>query len=289
MKYIDGINEVINKYDVFILDQWGVIHNGDQAYKDAVKTVDYLKRNNKKIIIISNSSKRNQSSLQKLPILGFNLSSIDVLITSGEMIWKTLSFSRDKYAKNLNKCFHIFDNSREDGFSYREGLKDVEFVDNLKESDFILACTPFNNSKPLDYIPILKEAYEKNLLMFCANPDFETVQKDNNKNIFCMGTIAELYQDMGGKVIIQGKPSIDIYLEATKSLDITKKSKIVAIGDSLFHDIRGANNFNIDSILITSGIHSESFSKYKPLWNSNINNLLKFNITPTYISYKFSI
>ena len=109
----------------------------------------------------------------------------------------------------------------------------------------------------------------------------------NEKNIFCMGTIGQLYQDMGGNVIILGKPSQEIYHEATKFLNSYKKSQMVAIGDSLFHDIKGANKFGIDNVLITSGIHSDYFSKKKPLWQSKKNQLLKYNIEPTYLSSEF--
>ena len=72
----------------------------------------------------------------------------------------------NKYGKNLNKCFHIFDSSKEDGLIYRKGLTNLDFVDNINDASFILACTPFDNSEPIDYIPILTQAYEKNLLMF---------------------------------------------------------------------------------------------------------------------------
>ena len=102
-----------------------------------------------------------------------------------------------------------------------------------------------------------------------------------------MGTIAQLYQDMGGNVIILGKPSQEIYDEATKCVNSYKKSQMAAIGDSLFHDIKGAKQFGIDSVLITSGIHTDSFSKKKPLWESKKNQLLKYNIEPTYLSSEF--
>ena len=94
---------------------------------------------------------------------------------------------------------------------------------------------------------------------------FETVEKINKKNIFCMGTVAQLYQDMGGKVIILGKPSQEIYHEAIKCLNSYNKSQMVAVGDSLFHDIIGAKQFGIDSVLITSGIHADYFSKKKTI------------------------
>ena len=287
MQSIEGIKEIIDKYEVFILDQWGVIHDGNKGYSHAIRCINYLKANNKKLIVISNSSKRKQSSINRLPILGFNSGLFDEVITSGEMIWQAISLSLGEYGDNLKKCFHIFDNTKEDGIKYRDGLKNIEFVSNIREANFILACTPYINSLPIDYIPILNEAYKNKMLMFCANPDFETVVKVNKKNTFCMGTIAQLYQDMGGKVIILGKPSQEIYHEATKCLNSYKKSQMVAIGDSLFHDIIGAKKFGIDSVLITSGIHANYFSKKKPLWESKKNQLLKYNIEPTYLSSEF--
>ena len=123
---------------------------------------------------------------------------------------------------------------------FRIGLEKFNFVSNVKEADFILACTPFENTKPLDYIPILNDALDRNLIMFCANPDFVTVENNNDKDIFCMGTIADLYDHMGGKVVILGKPSKEIYIESFKKINQLELSKIVAIGDSLDHDILGA-------------------------------------------------
>ena len=144
------------------------------------------------MIIISNSSKRKQSSINRLPILGFNSDLFDEVITSGEMIWRTISLSLEEYGNNLKKCFHIFDNSKEDGIKYRNGLKNIEFVSDIREANFILACTPYKNSQPIDYIPILNEAYKNKMLIFCANPDFETVEKVNNKNIFCLSVTSRI-------------------------------------------------------------------------------------------------
>ena len=110
--------------------------------------------------------------------------------------------------------------------------------------------------------------------MYCANPDFETIEKNSENNIFCMGAIAEIYKQMGGEVVIQGKPEEDIYIETTKSMKLNKM-RTLAIGDSIFHDIKGANNFNIDSLLIKSGIHKDL---------NIINQLIQnHQIEPTYI------
>ena len=117
--------------------------------------------------------------------------------------------------------------------------------------------------------------------------NFETVENTSNNKIICMGAVAELYKDFGGTVFIMGKPSIDIYNEATKKIDNLDKKKIIGIGDSIFHDIKGAINFGIDNLLITSGIHSSLFNSENPCWDENDNELYKFNFKPTYLCSKF--
>ena len=288
-KIINGINEIIHLYDVFILDQWGVMHDGVNGYDHAIHSVHKLIKENKKLIIISNSSKRKISSINKLKNLGFDKNHFIEVMTSGEMIWQELYNSINIYGKSLRNCFHIYDSSKEDGLDFREGLNKFNYVSNIKEANFILACTPFKNTEPVDYIPILKEALNQDLIMFCANPDYVTIEKNNGKNIFCMGTIADLYEHMGGKVIILGKPSKEIYLESTKKLNKLDLSKILAIGDSIEHDILGAINFGIDNVLISSGIHSELFQKTHQIGLNTIENNKKWHFKPTYICTNFSV
>ena len=287
-KVINSFSEISDKYDVFILDQWGVMHDGHYGYDHSIDAVKHLIYKNKQLIIISNSSKRRISSINRLKDLGFDKNNFIEVMTSGEMIWQELKDFSYKYDFKTKNCFHIFDSSKEDGKDFRIGLEKFKFIDNIKDADFILACTPFQNTKPIDYIPILKEALEMNLIMFCANPDFVTVEENNDKNIYCMGTIADLYDHMGGKVVILGKPSKEIYLKSCKQLDQINKSKTIAVGDSLDHDILGASNFGVDSVLITSGIHKDLFKYSIEKGIKNIENDRKWNFKPTYVCENFS-
>ena len=125
--------------------------------------------------------------------------------------------------------------------------------------------------------------------MFCANPDYITIEKSNKKNIFCMGTIADLYNHMGGKVVILGKPSKEIYMKSTKKINKLNISRTIAIGDSLDHDILGASNFGIDSILISNGIHRDIFEKDYELGLNYIENSKKWQSKPTYLCKNFSV
>tara|TARA_B100000700_G_scaffold229176_1_gene253333 strand:- start:11562 stop:12434 length:873 start_codon:yes stop_codon:yes gene_type:complete len=287
-KIINNFNYIIHHYDFFILDQWGVMHDGYYGYDHAISAVERLINENKKLIIISNSSKRKISSIKKLKDLGFNKNHFIEVMTSGEMIWQELSSSMHKYGSNLKKCFHIYDSSKEDGLEFRNGLERFDFVKSINDADFILACTPFKNSEPIDYIPILKEALDRKLLIFCANPDFVTIEKDNIKNMFCMGTIANLYENMGGKVVILGKPSKEIYIESCRQIPQLDFSKIIAIGDSIDHDILGAKNFGIDSLLISSGIHNDYFKDKVEIGLKELENTQKLKFSPTYLCRNFS-
>ncbi len=287
-KIICNILEIIDSYDFFILDQWGVMHDGKKGYEFAIKSINTLIQKNKKLLIISNSSRRKINSVNKLKDLGFNKNHFVEVMTSGEMIWQELFNSIDNYEKELKNCFHIYNSSKEDGLDFRKGLNKFNFVSNINEANFILACTPFEKTEPLDYVPILKKALDLNLIMFCANPDFVTVEKNNASNVFCMGTIADLYEHMGGKVIILGKPNKEIYIESTKKISGLNLSRTIAIGDSLDHDILGANNFGIDSVLISSGIHKDLFEEGLQIGLNNIEKSNKWESRPTYLCSNFS-
>ena len=282
---ITRLEEIYDNYDAFILDQWGVIHDGEKGYLNAINCIEKLYSKKKILTIISNSSRKKEETIMRLPNLGFQPAHFHEVMTSGEMIWLSLKNKNNSEVKNLGKrCFHIYDQTKNEGEIFQQGLEKYIFVKNIEDADFILGCTPFFEKAVIDYIPLLNIAKEKNLLFVCANPDFESLEKKSNSLTFCMGTIAELYNSLGGKTFLLGKPSIEIYKKTFEELKNIKKSRILAIGDSLFHDIRGALNFGIDSLLITStGIHRDFFDNQKPSWKTCNNSLKKLKIKPTYI------
>ena len=283
---ISGLKEIYQEYDFFIFDQWGVMHDGNNSYRKAIDCIYKLNSKKKKISIISNSSKRKYSTLLNLSKLGFNPAYFHEVLTSGEMIWQSLINKDHDLIKNLGKrYFHIHNEEKKDSKLFLEGLDKYTEVTKINDADFILGCTPFAKNKVIDYFPILDVAIKKNLTFICVNPDFDTYDNFSKKLSFCMGTISALYENMGGEVFTLGKPNVEIYYETIKKIINIDKSKILAIGDSIHHDIQGAKNFGIDSLLITStGIHQDFFDKKNPLWESDRNSLRKFDINPTFIS-----
>ena len=282
---ITRLEEIYDNYDAFILDQWGVIHDGNKGYLNAIQCVEKLYSKKKILTIISNSSRKKEETIMRLPNLGFQSAHFHEVMTSGEMIWSSLRNKNGSEVKSLGKrCFHIYDQTKNEGEIFQKGLEKYIFVKNIEDADFILGCTPFFEKTVVDYIPLLNVAKEKDLLFVCANPDFESLEKKSNSLTFCMGTIAELYNSLGGKTFLLGKPSIEIYKKTFEELKNIKKSRILAIGDSLFHDIKGALNFGVDSLLITStGIHNDFFDNENPSWKTSNNSLKKLGIKPTYV------
>lgn len=287
VQLIKSLFDIVDQYKVFLIDQWGVMHDGTKGFPHAIKCIKKLIRLEKKIIIISNSSKRKKKTIERLPELGFDRYDFIEVMTSGELVWQNLYSKSHHFIKNLGKkCYHLTDRINQDNIKFVDGL-DYEIVSNIDEANFILGCITSPNLTTLDYIPLLKKAIQGNLPFVCANPDFESVEVSSKNLVICMGTIAKLYKDFGGSVFMMGKPSNHIYNEATKNVLNIDKTKLLAIGDSLFHDIKGAISFGIDSLLVTSGIHKSEFDQYNPIWDHKNNNLCKLGIKPTYLISKF--
>ena len=290
VKKIKGLKDIIDKYDVFLLDQWGVIHDGNKGFLSAINCINKLHEHEKYIILISNSSKRKTKTIKRLPELGFDSSLFIEVMTSGEMIWQSLKNKNHVFTKNIKKnCYYLCDKNKKEKNDYIKGLTNYNFVNKLEDADFILATTTSPGLKTLDYIPLLKKALKKNLPFICANPDYESIETKSKKFKICMGSIAELYRALGGKIFILGKPKTEIYIESTLKIKNFNKSKVLAVGDSIYHDIKGANNFGIDSLLITSGIHHVDFDIKNPIWTSNKNTLRNLAIRPTFMCSKFQI
>lgn len=285
IRILKGLSEIIDQYNIFILDQWGVMHNGQKGFDYAVQCVEKIYQRKHNIIIISNSSKRKDSSLNKLVELGFDSKHFFEVMTSGEMIWQSLFNQNYDFTKNLKKnCYHIYNTLKEDEKYFVQGLEKFNFVKKIEDADFILGCTSLPGLDTIDYVPILTQALKKQIPFICANPDYETIE--NNSNI-CMGTISELYKSLGGEIFMLGKPSLEIYIESTKKIQQLDKSKVLAVGDSMFHDIKGANLFGVDSLFITSGVHHSSFNNDGYQKKLTINQFKNLGIIPTFLCSKF--
>ena len=255
VKSIEGLSAIADHYGLFLVDQWGVLHNGETAHDGAAKTLRALREAGKKIVILSNSSKRIAVTTQRMAAMGFDASCYDHCVASGEEVWRALSSRSDPfYAALGRRCFlFTWDNDKR----LFEDLDLIE-VDAVAEADFILNIGTQSGLPDVRvYDAILREAAARDLPMICANPDFVSVAPDGGLAI-CPGTTARRYEELGGRVDYRGKPHAPVY-RTCFSLE-PDCGPAVAIGDSLHHDIGGANRAGIDSVLIAGGIHARELA-----------------------------
>lgn len=243
----------------FIIDQYGVLHDGEKPYDGVLETLKELKQRGKYVIILSNSGKRSEENKERLRKIGIGPSLYNEILTSGEMTWQGLEKQDEGFFKNLGKkCYLI---SRGGDRSIVDGL-DIEIVDDPKDATFLLIAGADSPEKTLqDYEPALKAAARKQLVGLCANPDSRGVM--GRDFIMGPGTLAARYRDFGGVVHYIGKPHQPIFQRCIKTLQEhgIYPGQTVMIGDAMAHDILGGHLVNIDTCLVKAGLHAAAFAK----------------------------
>ena len=256
-KFCQGISDISDSYVGFIIDQWGVLHDGNHAFEGVVDCLQQLQDRKKFVIILSNSGKRAEDNALRLTELGIPPSLYNVLLTSGEMTWNGLNEQKDGFFKGIGKkCLLI---SRGGDRSIVDGL-DIQVVDQAKDANFLIISGSDAPEKTLeDYEPILRDAARYSLKAICANPDSLGVMK--GQNIMGPGTIAARYKDFGGVVEYIGKPHQPIFNECIRMLQQKEiyPGQTVVIGDTMAHDILGGSLVNIDTCLVKRGLHQQVF------------------------------
>lgn len=251
----------LNNYNVLLVDLWGVLHDGYHLYPGSLATLYQLKQLNKDVILVSNAPRRKSTIKNLLDTLGIHQSLYKALIVSGELLF---SFLKEK--KIGSKYFYI--GSVESG-EIISSFNNYQRVDHPQSADFIILTSVVNCFNQAMDCAIKAIRYKVPLL--CANPDILSIRQ-NGELVYCSGTIARKYEQLGGEVIYFGKPYKNIYLHALEGISLSRR--ILAIGDSMENDIQGAINMNIDSALVCSGIHMHDL-KINVGELPNKNNLLK--------------
>ncbi len=255
MTFCQGLYEMMDSYDGFIMDQWGVLHNGIQPYDGVLDSLNHLKARKKQVVILSNSAKRSEDNVERLKRLGIKSSHYKAVVTAGEVTWQGLKEQKEAPFKDIGqKCFLI---SRPDDKALLSGL-DVELVSDIEEAQFILITSFDSPTAKIEDLDVpFKLAVKKRLPAICANPDMVTVF--GNERAVGPGAIAKRYHELGGAVHLVGKPHKTIFRYCLQMFDGVIPSRILVIGDSLQHDIAGGMGVTIDTAFITSGIHASAF------------------------------
>lgn len=244
-----------DRYDAFILDQWGVLHDGIRPYPGVLETLERLHGAGKKIVLLSNSGRRAEFSATQLARRGFDLSQFSAVVTSGETGW--LGF-RDRaeppFTEFGRRCLLV---TRDGDRTVAEGVG-LELVDSVEDAEFIyLSGVEPPPMTAEDYFPLLDRALQLGLPILCTNPDLVAVS--GTELALAPGTLSERYRAAGGGVAYVGKPHAPVYRACRAALPGVASSAIVCVGDSTAHDIKGANDAGLASAFVTNGIHAAEF------------------------------
>jgi HAD superfamily hydrolase (TIGR01459 family) len=250
---LPGFAALADRYDGYILDLWGTIHDGIRAWPGAVECLAALKRRGKRVLVLSNAPRRSYLAIARMDEMGIPRSGYDGLLTSGEAAHDALVKRDDAWHRRLGRRCHLLGPAKDDSV-----LEDVqhERVDDLARADFIVNVGVRRRMDRLaEYESFLAEAAGRKLPMICCNPDYEVLRGDDRE--LCAGALARRYGELGGDVRYHGKPHAPIYAESLKRLGLSETARVLAVGDALRTDVAGAAAVGMDAVLITStGIHA---------------------------------
>ena len=237
---IEGLRSIADNYDLFYIDLWGVVHNGIKLHDQAIITLKELSKMNKDFVLLTNAPRPNKTVKIFLEKMGMEEKIRNHVFTSGEA---ALNYLKKFYL--LEKFFHIGPPRDFDLFNDFKNNQSNE----IDDSQYLLCTGLFDDyNKDLNHYKVLFEKHI-NKKMICTNPDL--IVDRGKQREFCAGSVAMVFEKMGGEVVYFGKPYPEVYNQSINNI----KKKILSIGDNLNTDIKGANLLNYDSLLVSNGVH----------------------------------
>jgi HAD superfamily hydrolase (TIGR01459 family) len=252
LRHLTGLAPLAEQYDGFIIDLWGVIHDGVTALPGAVECLARLHATGKPTVMLSNAPRRSTALRAGMRQMGIPDGLYGEIMSSGEAVHLGLRDRPDSWWSGLGRrVFHL---GPERDRNIMEGLDLV--VENTPEAaDFVLNTGPDDHRNPTDiaeFEPVLRDCLRAGLKMICANPDLEVIR--GGVRVLCAGALAQLYASWGGEIRSLGKPDPAIYAPVMALLSIPA-ARVLAIGDSLRTDIAGAQAAGIASCWVLGGLH----------------------------------
>jgi len=248
---IPHFSELAPDYDVLLCDVWGVVHNGVTAFPPACDALMRARAQGGAVVFITNSPRPSEQVARQLERLHVPRETYDAMVSSGDVTRDVIQ------ARHGQSLCHI---GPERDSSIFAGLN-VRFAP-LESADYVV-CSGLDDDdteKPEDYRGRLEIMLKRRLFMVCGNPD--VVVERGDRLVYCAGSIADLYATMGGEVLYAGKPYRPIYDMALAKAEaaIGRKpapKRVLAVGDSIRTDLKGARTLGVDFLFVTAGIHAE--------------------------------
>ncbi|HZP77319.1 MAG TPA: TIGR01459 family HAD-type hydrolase [Pseudolabrys sp.] len=249
--FFEHFSALAPNYDLVLSDVWGVVHNGVAAFPPACDALRRFREGGGTVILITNAPRAGEAVIRQIGRIGVPRDAFDDIVSSGDV---SRAVIKDHPGQNV---FHL---GPERDVSIFDGLN-LRFAP-LAEADYVICTGLYDDETQTadDYRPMLETMRTRQLLMVCGNPD--VVVERGDKLVYCAGAIADLYGTMGGEVIYAGKPYRPIYDQALRKAQALRDQpvaaeRILAIGDSVRTDLKGAHAFGVDFLFVTGGIHAE--------------------------------
>ena len=259
-RIIHGLREIAGRYDAFILDLWGCLHDGVKVYPAALEALRHLKSAGKRAIILSNAPRRAHEVAARITEMGITPDLYDRLYTSGEETWRALSQSEIAVLKGGSRRLYSMIAARD-----REMLEGVQatLVDDPAQADFILVTGTETGREAVDsFDPVLMPAAKRGVPMVCANPDL-VVHRGGVEEI-CAGSVAQRYELLGGQVIWFGKPYPAVYRRILSECHLSP-DRLLCVGDALRTDVAGGAGIGASTLFTVGGIHHQELLVDKEL------------------------
>ena len=241
----DSWHELGDRFDVFFIDLWGVLIDGERCFPHAIEWLTFLKSQGKTAVLISNTPTMGEFMSEQLSSLGIRRSLYQAIVTSGDTTRYLLS------ADTIvgSRYYYMGEVQHE---QLLQGLP-YSRVNQPEKAEFILVtATDSAFESPQDFQVFL----ERKVTMLCVNPDLHTLSLLGKKQ-FCAGSVAQMYKQLGGTAIYIGKPFPDIFALAHSHVNFADKANIVMVGDTLDTDIKGGLDYGIGTTLANKKLSSQ--------------------------------
>jgi HAD superfamily hydrolase (TIGR01459 family) len=268
------------RYDLAIVDLWGVVHDGTALYPGARKMLQQLRSSGMHCIFLSNAPRRVEKARAVLTTLGIDETLYDGLLTSGEEAFMQLSADPTWLG---TRYYYLGPGKDEDILSDAPVYQRVKLPE---DADFVLNTGfEFDFQPEADVLPTLHRLLKRRLPLLCVNPDREVVKLDGTQ-MLCAGVVAATYEALGGVVHRIGKPYLSVYARVMEMAGNPDPARVIAFGDTPATDILGAHRAGIDSVLVTGGVLA---AHYPQLSDDDARALCKEQgCTPTFITSHFA-